>query len=169
MNNYSKDQIIRQTKNWLERVVESIYYLVEESTDLEECLKSLFNEFMRLDENVHIETSLLIFSNNFESFDDFLNLVDMCNSFLELQGYEGIYQLATFHPQYCFADNSVNDPANFTNRSPYPTIHIIREASIEKALEHYHDPESIPKRNIIVAREKGFKALQTILTNCFKI
>ena len=184
MHKYSKDQIIRQTKNWLERVVvgfnfcpfakkelliESIHYSVEESKDPEVCLKSLFLEFLRLDENFKVETTLIIFYNNFGIFDDFLNLVDMCNAFLELQGYEGVYQLATFHPDYCFAESSVNDAANFTNRSPYPTIHIIREASLERVLEQYEDPESIPERNISVAREKGFKVFQTILSDCFKL
>jgi uncharacterized protein len=82
------------------------------------------------------------------------------------QGYEGVYQVASFHPNYLFAGSHENDAANYTNRSVYPMLHLLREEAVEKALEHYKDPETIPERNIQFAREKGLaymKKLQGLL------
>ena len=79
------------------------------------------------------------------------------------QGYEGVYQLASFHPDYCFAGEDENDPANYTNRSPYPMLHIIREASIEQALKSYPNPELIPERNIELTRKLGLEKIRTLL------
>jgi hypothetical protein len=66
---------------------------------------------------------------------------------LKRQGWQGVYQLASFHPDYCFAGTEPEDDENLTNRSPYPIIHIIREASLTKAIEYFEGVEEIPKRN----------------------
>ena len=84
------------------------------------------------------------------------------------QGYEGVYQLASFHPQYRFADSPIDDASNYTNRSPYPMLHILREASIEKALLNYPDPENIPERNIKLTRELGLEQMKKLLFECYK-
>lgn len=76
--------------------------------------------------------------------------------------YEGIYQVASFHPEYVFADSPMDDPANYTNRSPYPMLHILREASIAKAISHYTSPEKIPERNVHFAREKGLAFMKAL-------
>jgi hypothetical protein len=73
--------------------------------------------------------------------------------------------LAHFHPDYCFDGEPQDDPANYTNRSPYPTLHLLREASIEEALKSYDDPESIPERNIAFARRKGSDFFKAILAD----
>ena len=78
---------------------------------------------------------------------------------------DGIYQLASFHPDYCFADADPDDPANYTNRSPCPTLHLLREASLEQALRHVENPEEIPERNIRVARELGAEQLRDMLNS----
>jgi hypothetical protein len=83
-----------------------------------------------------------------------------------MQGYEGIYQLASFHPQYCFAEADSQDAANYTNRSPYPMLHLIRERSIESALQHFPHPESIPERNIQLTRQLGLAKMQALLAAC---
>ena len=85
------------------------------------------------------------------------------------QGYEGVYQLASFHPDYCFANSDENDPANYTNRSPYPMLHLIRELSMEKALAHYKDTENIPETNMLLARELGLKKMQKFLEEALQI
>ena len=72
------------------------------------------------------------------------------------------YQVASFHPLYLFEGSVENDPANYTNRSVYPMLHLLREESIDKALENYKDPESIPERNILFAREKGLAYMKTL-------
>jgi hypothetical protein len=83
------------------------------------------------------------------------------------QGYEGVYQVATFHPDYRFADSDESDASNYTNRSPYPMLHILREASVEKVLANYPDPEGIPERNIGLTRELGLTAMQKLLADSY--
>jgi len=77
-----------------------------------------------------------------------------------------VYQLASFHPDYCFPHQSLNDPANYTNRSPFPMFHILRESSLEKALLSYPCPEAIPERNVSCAREQGVEFMQQMLEDC---
>ena len=83
-------------------------------------------------------------------------------------GCEGVYQLAHFHPDYCFAGEDPEDASHFTNRSPYPVLHILREAVIDDALEHYVNPEAIPERNVEVARKQGADYFHTIMANARK-
>ncbi|MDH5711889.1 MAG: DUF1415 domain-containing protein, partial [Gammaproteobacteria bacterium] len=115
------------------------------------------------------ETTLLVFAEGFKDFGDYLDLVELAQDLLADQGYEGIYQIASFHPDYCFADAELDDAANYTNRSPYPMLHLIREASMEKALAHYPEPEKIPERNVEYARELGLEEMQRQLEACCKI
>ena len=81
-------------------------------------------------------------------------------------GYDGIYQIASFHPEYCFADSTIDDPANYTTRSIYPMLHLLREESISRALKHYKDPEGIPVANVNYAREKGLVYMQMLRASC---
>lgn len=176
-------QIIDETKKWINDVVvgcnfcpfagnvvkqQSVHYQVETSSDLNICMDSFSAETTRLDDDIDIETSFLIFPNAFGSFDDYLDLVSLAERSLKQNGYEGIYQLASFHPFYLFADATENDAANYTNRSVYPMLHLLREESIDKALEHYKDPENIPGRNINFAREKGLVYMKMLRDACLK-
>jgi hypothetical protein len=81
-------------------------------------------------------------------------------------GYEGVYQVASFHPLYLFAGSDEKDAANYTNRSVYPMLHLLRESSIDKALESYIDPENIPVRNIEFARKKGLVYMKMLRDTC---
>ncbi|HEX6168327.1 MAG TPA: DUF1415 domain-containing protein, partial [Chitinophagaceae bacterium] len=116
----------------------------------------------RLDNDATIETSFLIFPNAFQKFDDYLDLVALAENRLKRNGYEGVYQVASFHPLYLFANSNENDAANYTNRSIYPMLQLLREESIDKALENYKSPESIPVRNINFAREKGLAYMKML-------
>jgi hypothetical protein len=116
----------------------------------------------RLDSDATIETCFIIFPNAFQNFDDYLDLVSLAENRLKRNGYEGVYQVASFHPLYLFADSDQNDPANYTNRSIYPMLQLLREESIDKALENYKSPESIPARNINFAREKGLAYMKML-------
>jgi hypothetical protein len=127
------------------------------------CLESVITECKRLDENKNIATTLIIFSKKFADFESFLELVDMANALLRMQDYEGIYQLAHFHPDYMFAGEDSGDAANFTNRSPWPMLHLLREVDIEQAIAHYEDVNRIPARNIERARQLGREYFATIL------
>lgn len=182
MTNSTHQQVIEQTKKWLTDVVvgcnfcpfagrevkrNSIHYQVETGTTLEAGLQALMKECMRLDDDASVETTLLIFSNGFAKFEAYLDLVDLAEKLLKKEKYEGIYQVASFHPEYQFAGSPADDAANYTNRSVYPMLHLLREESIEKALEHYKgDPGEIPVRNIEFAREKGPAYMKMLRNSC---
>lgn len=177
--------IIHATQNWLytfiiaynicpfaRRVVEQnkLRYHIVASESLEQVLRELISECRYLDTNPETETTLIILPKGFDDFDDYLDMLALAEQLLVEQDYEGIYQLASFHPDYCFAETSKNtddDPANYTNRSPYPMLHIIREASIEAAIQRYTQPENIPNQNIKLTRALGASKLQMLLAACY--
>jgi hypothetical protein len=178
-----KIQAINQTKKWITDIVigcnfcpfaakemkmGTIHYQTEESTKMKECLHSFLQECIRLDNNENIETSLLIFTKAFTRFDKYLNVVLHAENLLKKKGYEGVYQVASFHPLYCFSHSTPDDAANFTNRSPYPMLHILREDRIEQALENYPNPEKIPENNIEFARKKGYAYMKMLKDSCLK-
>lgn len=132
-------------------------------------LETFFSELRLLDENQSIETTLLFFPCSLNGFYQYLEMVDLCSQLLVEQEYEGIYQLASFHPDYYFEGEDINDASHFTNRAPYPIIHIIREASIEHVLKTYKAPESIPVNNINKMRELGAAYLQRKLDSLWEI
>lgn len=115
----------------------------------EDVLLDLTAEMERLDQTplAELETTLLILPNALGDFFDYTQFLVWARSQLKRQGWQGIYQLASFHPRYCFAGADPEDDENLTNRSPYPIIHIIRESSLEKAIEYYKDVEKIPEVN----------------------
>ncbi|MEP2792552.1 MAG: DUF1415 domain-containing protein, partial [Kangiellaceae bacterium] len=172
------EQYINMTKRWLEHSVieynfcpfakkeyvnNSIHYEVIDESNREEQLLSLSEEFKRLDNNPALSTSLLLYPKGLESFFDYLDFVELANELLYELGYEGIYQIASFHPDYCFADTKQSDPENYTNRSPVPIVHLLREDMLEKALDLYPNSEQIPERNILKAQELGSDFFEKLL------
>lgn len=143
-----------------------VAYKVINERSLDQCLMALSDELKHLATDGSVETSLLIYPVGFETFDDYLDLVEIADALLLDEGYEGVFQLATFHPDYCFEGQQQDDAANFTNRSPYPILHILREASVEKALENVTNPEKIPNRNIEFARAQGAEKMKGLLAAC---
>lgn len=177
----SPQQIIDQTITWIQKIVigcnfcpfaartlklQQVHYQVEASTNTNICLDALLNEIARLDNEGHIETSFLIFSHAFQQFDDYLNLIPLAENLLKEKGYEGIYQLASFHPLYRFAGSLKNDAADYTNRSIYPMLHLLRESSIDTAIKQYENPENIPTRNVDFARKKGLTFMKLLRDSC---
>lgn len=144
----------------------SIHFAVSHDTDMESCLLKLIDECVRLDGNDGIETTLLIYAGAFPDFNDYLDFLGLAEALLLKQGYEGIYQLASFHPDYCFDGATSDDAANYTNRAPYPMLHLLREASLERALAHYPNPETIPARNVALTRQLGLAHMQALLAAC---
>ncbi|WP_211355836.1 DUF1415 domain-containing protein [Colwellia echini] len=147
-----------------EFVNNTIYYHQSSLEQVKPALQELVEQCHYLQNNADIETTLIIYADGFRGFDRYLDLVDYANDLLIESGFEGIFQLATMHPEYCFADDDFDAPSNFTNRSPYPMLHIIREESMAKVLSIYKEPEKIPENNIILAEQKGSGYFQTILT-----
>jgi len=177
----SSQQIIDQTIIWINKVVigcnfcpfaartlqkQNVHYQVEANTNTNVCLDAFLKEIARLDKELHIETSFLIFSNAFQQFDDYLDMVSIAEHLLKEKGYTGLYQLASFHPLYRFANSEKNDAADYTNRSIYPMLHLLRESSVDKAVTQYENPESIPGRNVDFARRKGLTYMKLLRDSC---
>lgn len=146
----------------------TIHYQQSRTLKLEDAVVEVIDGCQYLAQNEEIETSLLIFTEGFSDFDEFLDLVELSNAMLAASGFEGTFQIANFHPDYVFADSDEQDAANFTNRSPFPTLHLIREDSMERAVNAHPDAEGIPDKNIALARAKGFDFWQNLLLQCQK-
>ncbi|MGF6925110.1 hypothetical protein QFZ48_000610 [Chitinophaga sp. W2I13] len=173
--------VITQTQNWVRELVigcnfcpfanrevkkNSIRYQVSGAVSLQAASDELLQECLLLDSEPAVSTTLLIFPAGFPVFRDYLDLVSVVEKMIYKKKYTGIYQLASFHPLYQFAGTDLQDAANYTNRSIYPMLHLLREAEIEKALQQYPHPENIPERNISFAREKGTAYMKMLRDSC---
>ena len=181
---HKDQQLIAATQSWLKTIIiaysicpfakrelecGSIRYSVNHDTEIESCLLNLILECERLDTDSSIETTLVIYDNAFKAFDDYLDFLELAETLLIEQGYEGVYQLASFHPDYCFEAAGQDDPANYTNRSPYPMLHLLRETSIERAVASYPHPENIPQQNIELTRDLGLTKMRALLAACYPL
>ncbi len=99
-----------------------------------------------------------------DALDDFLDVLAMAEALLEELGHEGVLQLASFHPDYAFEGEPADDPANATNRAPYPTLHLLRESAVAAAVARHPDPEGIPDRNVAHLRAMGADGAERLLT-----
>ena len=168
----SEAVVIERTKNWISDVViglnfcpfarkpfkdDLIVYKVDDTTDIAIALESFMNTCRFLEDNPAMETALLIFSKGFFDFQEYLNLTDLAEKLLKAQGFEGVYQVASFHPDYIFAGSDENDPANYTNRSPYPMLHLLREDLLEIAIDKHINVDDIPNQNIAKAKSLGLE------------
>lgn len=158
-----KQRIKKQVINWLQNTViglnlcpfakksvdkNAVRYHISTADTEQLLLDDLLTEMKRLDNNPSIETSLLIHPKVLSDFQDYNQFLDRVDDLIMSHDYEGVYQIASFHPQYQFDGTDTDDNENYTNRSPYPLLHVLREHSLEKALDYYPDPETIPERNI---------------------
>ncbi|WP_288129543.1 DUF1415 domain-containing protein [Microbulbifer sp.] len=160
------DPVIEQVERWLQDVVVGlnlcpfarkpmragqIRFVVSEATNDAVLLEELLDEFQVLDRTPleEVETSLLILPTHLRDFHDYNFFLQEAEWLLKRQGYEGVYQIASFHPHYQFADTDPDDAENLTNRAPYPILHLLREESLERGLQNYPDPDSIPHDNIL--------------------
>lgn len=180
INAIPDEEVISQTRQWIEQVVIGlnfcpfakrvfdkglIAYQVANNKNIEDDLFSLMALCTELDQNNDLETGFVIYPHNFSDFNDYLDFLDLANQLLVEQDYEGVYQIASFHPQYCFEGTAQNAAENYTNRSPYPMLHLLKEQSLDRALEQYEAPEEIPTHNIEVATQKGAEFFSKILKN----
>lgn len=177
----NNQRIITQTKNWIEAVVvgqnfcpfakrevesDRVRYKVTHESGFDSLLNFVIQECVWLDQNKDTETTLIILPSDLNDFNAFLDCLGLAEDLLVAQSYEGIYQIASFHPDYCFQGEDDNDAANYTNRSPYPMMHLIREASIQLAIENHPDADAIPVRNVEHARELGLEKMKSLLAEC---
>lgn len=137
----------------------SVRITVSDATSIEKLLESLQSEMALLTRDKRIATTLIVHPHvlqDFVQYNDFLSLVDLL---LEHTGLVGVYQIASFHPDYQFEGTRPDDAENYTNRSPYPMLHVLREDSVERAVSSYPDADQIPNRNIRRMNEMGVEAL----------
>jgi len=107
-----------------------------------------------------IATTLLAFPNALQEFEDYLDLLDDAQDLLARSGLEGVVQLASFHPRYLFAGEAPDAASHYSNRAPYPIIHLLREAMLSRVLMDGADPDSIPDNNIATLTALGVEELQ---------
>ena len=176
------DAVITAVRRWLETVViglnlcpfaarelrlERIRFAVTSATTETQVSQRLRSELQRLDSQPDIETTLLILPNALQKFGDYNNFLDTAENLLKTMDMEGIYQIASFHPHYQFAGTRASDAENYTNRSPYPVLHLLREASLEKSIARYPDVNQIPQRNIALMQQLKTDHLEALLRACF--
>ena len=145
----------------------SMRFTVFEDSDPENILHALSEEITLLHNSPEIETSFLILPAGMPDFRDFNDFINAAESLTEALGWEGRYQLVGFHPQYQFANTEPDDAENYTNRSPFPMLHILRESSVSDAVATTHDTALIPQRNIATLGDMGTTVLKARWRNCF--
>ncbi|HVY08086.1 MAG TPA: DUF1415 domain-containing protein [Burkholderiales bacterium] len=163
---------IAATRDWLEKAViglnlcpfarevhlkDRIRYCASESRTARELLRDLMEELRALDaaDPSLCETTLLIHPFALTRFPDYNEFLDEADDAVAELGFEGVLQVASFHPQYQFEDTAADDIENYTNRSPYPMLHLLREASVERAVTSHPDTTAIYRRNIATMRKLG--------------
>ena len=166
------EQVLAETRRWIEKAViglnlcpfakavyikDQVRIVVSRARHLDAFLDELDRELLLLRDTPaeQIETTLLVHPTlfpEFEVFNDFLNVVDDVVAEHEL---DGVIQVAPFHPAFQFEGTEPDDITNHTNRSPYPTLHLLREASVERAAESGDDADTIVERNQQRLRELG--------------
>ena len=163
---------IARTHQWLERAViglnlcpfakavavrGQVRFVLSEADSPEALLEDLARELagLRDADPGQTDTTLLVHPHVLGDFLDYNDFLDLADALVEDMGLEGVLQVASFHPDYRFADAGEDDIGNFTNRSPYPTLHLLREDSVSRAVEAYPDPDVIVERNLRTLRELG--------------
>jgi uncharacterized protein len=132
----------------------------------EELLIALHTELELLDGDRSIETTLLIHAKMLQNFYDYNQFLNDADTLLLQMGFEGVYQIASFHPHYQFGNTDPDAAENYTNRSPYPMLHIIREESITRAIADSPNLDQVPARNIKLMNQLGKDRLQALMQAC---
>jgi hypothetical protein len=150
-----------------ELVNNRVRFTVTNATTEKALLEALWVELELLERDPSVETTLLILPavlQDFLAYNQFLNYAEALLVKMEL---DGIYQIASFHPDYQFAGTASDDVENYSNRSPYPLLHLIREESLERAIAGHPDVSGIPARNIDLMKSMGLERLRALLLACF--
>ena len=175
-----RDAVVAKTVDWLEKAViglnlcpfakavhakGQIRYVVSDAATPEALLEKLMEELQYLADAdpEQVDTTLLIHPKVLGDFEDYNEFLDVADAALEELQLDGELQVASFHPDYQFADTHKNDIENYTNRSPYPTLHLLREDSVERAVEAFPEASDIFEKNIATLRALGHDAWDKLL------
>ena len=175
----SDEEVLNQTRHWLEKAViglnlcpfaKAVYVknqvrlVVSHARHADDLLEELDRELDLLVATPpeELDTTLLIHPTLFEDFLDFNDFLEVAEGVVDEHGLEGIVQLASFHPKFQFDGTELDDIGNYTNRAPFATLHLLREASIDRAVEAFPQAEAIFEENIKTLENlghEGWKAL----------
>ncbi len=177
----NQQAVIQATRQWVETVVvdlnlcpfarrelvnNRVRFAVTEARIPDALLGDLQQELMKLVDDDSIETTLLIHPGVLQDFHDYNDFLAVADGLIEILELEGVIQIASFHPHYQFAGTTADAAENYTNRSPWPMLHLLREASLERAIAAYPDTDAIPQRNIERVEALGEAAMKTRLAAC---
>ncbi|ALN84058.1 hypothetical protein LC55x_0760 [Lysobacter capsici] len=171
---------IAATRRWLERAViglnlcpfakavlakGQVRFVLSDARTPQALLEELASELVLLEQSdpERIDTTLLIHPQVLQDFFDFNDFLDLADGAVAALDLEGEIQVASFHPDYQFAGTGFDEVGNCTNRSPYPTLHLLREASVERAVAAFPDPDVIVERNLETLQKLGFEGWRALL------
>lgn len=178
------EKIISPVRHWVENLVvglnlcpfakrelvkNRVRFSVTDAVTEEQLLLVLQAELELLNSDEAVETTLLIHPKVLQDFYIYNQFLSLADSLLAQMGLVGVYQIASFHPDYQFGGTERDDVENYTNRSPYPMLHLIREESLELAIANYPDSDQIPEANIALLKSLGRDKMQALLQACFDV
>ncbi|RLA27688.1 MAG: DUF1415 domain-containing protein [Gammaproteobacteria bacterium] len=177
------DKIVRSVRQWVETVVvglnlcpfakrelvkNRVRFVVTNATSEGPLLVALEDELELLSNKASVETTLLIHPDVLQDFYTYNQFLNSADALLQQMKLEGVYQIASFHPDYQFGGTEQDDVENYTNRSPYPMLHLIREESLERAIASYPDVDNIPERNKKLMESLGEIKMKELLGACLE-
>jgi len=180
MTNLLSTDIANEVRQWLQAIViglnlcpfaqrelvqDSVRIIISEADSELKLMQDLNDELSLLEQDEAIETTLLIHPYVLRDFDDYNQFLSLADKLLQDRNFEGVFQIASFHPHYQFEGSMPDDAENYSNRSPYPMLHLLRESSVEKAVADYKHIEDIPARNMDLLRTMGAKKIEALLTD----
>jgi len=170
----SHDSIEHRTRHWVETMVvgldlcpfapkviasDELRLQVCAEADMAKVLALVYQEAESALEAGGDATTLIVLPTGYDEFNDYLDLLAMAEELLVLQKLDQQVQIASFHPQYVFEGSDENDPANYSNRSPYPMLHLLQEASVTRAVDHYDQAHLIAEQNIAKLEALGLSGV----------
>jgi hypothetical protein len=177
---------IELVKNWVEQAVLGlglcpfagehwhagrVRMTVSNATSKEQLLRDLHNELKMLAsaDSTELETTLIVVPNMLQDFGDYNQFLDQADQLIQQNEWPGVFQIASFHPDYQFAGTRTDDPSNLTNRSPFPLLHVLRETTLSQALSEYPNPEQIPETNIATLQALSLERRQELFRRAPKL
>jgi hypothetical protein len=170
---------MEDTKNWVKKFIigenicpfaghsyenNTLGFVEINDADFETLLGKLWNEILNLNTVSNKDVSnVLCLVPALSDWNDFLDIMDILEQLIEDQDYTELIQVVGFHPNYIFEDSEDDDPANYTNRSPQPMVHLLRVDEVAKAIKNFVGVEHIPTRNIEKLREMGLEGIKKLL------
>lgn len=171
---------VEDTRRWMERAViglnlcpfakavmakGQVRIVLSEARDEAALLEALAAELLHLRDTpaADTDTTLIVHPQVLQDFLDYNDFLDAADGLVEELGLEGVFQVASFHPDYQFAGSDPDDVSNFTNRSPWPTLHLLREDSVSRAVDAFPDPDAIVERNVATLDKLGVDGWRKLL------